>query len=771
MNMTDFSGSSSNSEALWLVEENGWNPSRQNIRESQFALGNGYLGVRGVLEETPAGSRPGTYCAGVFDRKTAQVADLVNFPNPVPFTFFTDGEKIGLTTMTADEHHRTLDLKRAVLSRRTLFRDRNGRRYDFRSHRFLSMHNKNIGVVQVELTPMDAGCSIDVHSGIDTSVANAGGSNEGWKKHFLLRETTRDKKTTNLVMDTMEKKRTVIMLSSVSHQTGKRRVFPSDDIFTLLLEKGQEVVLTKVFYVRHMPHSRTYSRELRQALQTFHRVLKKTFADLLADHVRQWQKLWAMTDVAITGDDETQRCLRFNIYHMLICGLDDGGFSSIGAKSLSGEGYRGHVFWDTEIFILPFFLFTFPGIAKSMLEYRYERLDAARELARLEQYQGAKFPWESADTGDEETPEWWRHPDGKVTGIYTQQYEHHITADIAYALHQYISATGDTPFLRDCGYEIIFETARFWASRVHYNRKKDTYEIKHVIGPDEYHEDVNNNAYTNYLALWNLVTAAGYFSIMKQQRSQGKQMCNMLALMEDEVKQWEQIATGMKFTITPEGVIEQFDGYSDLEDVVLDEWGENGLPLIPEHVRHKDLQQTTLLKQADVVMMLYLLDEWFERDKKEVNYRFYRKRTVHHSSLSPSISAIVASEIGDIHEAYRLFSSAVRMDIDDVNGNTGDGIHAASLGGTWQAAVFGFGGVRMRYGQLWLDPHLPETWTKMMFTLAWKGREITFKITDDAISARIAPSGGTGEEIIGIYGTLQTIKPDKWYSFNKEEET
>ncbi len=460
-------------DELWLIKETEFERKLQNIRESQFTLGNGYLGVRGICEEIPYDCHPGTYLSGVYDKMAAQVSELVNLPNPINFKFTIEGEKLDVVAMDVLQHRRVLNMKKALLLRQNLYQDSKGRRYDYQSLRFISQNDKNIGVMRIALTPLDAGCQIDINTGIDTSVSNAGVLSEGRKRHFRIKELGQFKRAGYLVTETLEKKYTVIYWAGFYYHINGKKTVAQDNIFRLKLKKGQSVVFTKVFCTKHFSGRTNSSLQKKSVFQIFRTAFNADFNLLLKRHIAVWEKIWKKSDIVIEGTANLQINLRFNIYHMLICGHHDNGFSSIGARTLSGEGYRGHIFWDAEIFLFPFYLFAFPKIARNMLLYRYRRLAASREIARQNGYRGAQFAWESADTGFDETPEWARNIDRTIIQIETNKLEHHITADIAYAVYKYYLATEDSKFMDDYGYEIIVETARFWTSRTVYNKRKD----------------------------------------------------------------------------------------------------------------------------------------------------------------------------------------------------------------------------------------------------------------------------------------------------------
>jgi len=475
--------------------------------------------------------------------------------------------------------------------------------------------------------------------------------------------------------------------------------------------------------------------------------------------------------VQVRGTQNLQQNLRFNIYHMLICGHYDGGFSSIGARMLSGEGYKGHVFWDTEIFVLPFYLHTNPAVAKNMLLYRYNRLDKAREIARSRGFRGAMFPWESADAGDEQTPPWAKDINGKVVRIHTHQFEHHITGDIAYALCRYHAATGDEDFMRAYGYEILFETARFWASRVAHNARKNVYEIRGVIGPDEFHENVNNDAFTNHLAKWNLATAHRMLGALRKGSPQAyKALRRKLSLRDSEARRWRTIASRMKLpAVNRKKVLEQFDGYFKLRNLPIRDSDENGIPILPARAGSKDLGKTQLIKQADVIMLMHLFPDAFSRAVKQANYEFYMARTTHKSSLSTPVCSMAACEVGDVFRAYHLFNVCLRADISNLYGNTGEGMHAASLGGTYQAIVFGFAGISVYREMLSVNPKIPHTWNELALRFLWRGARLALALTPDTAKITVLSSKSKSLKI-RVFGRVQSLDAGKQHTFRREEK-
>ena len=454
--------------------------------------------------------------------------------------------------------------------------------------------------------------------------------------------------------------------------------------------------------------------------------------------------------------------MRFNAYHLLITANPNDHRANIGAKSLSGEGYKGHVFWDTEIFMLPFYIYTQPETAKALLMYRYHCLDAAKENAIKNGFKGAQYPWESADTGEEVTPKWTH--DGKHR-IWTGEEEIHITSDVVYGILTYLTATGDVDFFLDYGAEILFETARFWDSRLEHNAAEDRYELKRVIGPDEFHEHVDNNVFTNYLTQWNLEQAISWFAALESDHPEAfAKLTQKLGLTAQEVAGWKHKAERVYIPFDQEKkLIEQFEGYFGYKHVPITEWDANSMPVYPEGYDHFNADETTLVKQPDVIMLLYVLPDAFSDEIKRINYDYYEALTMHKSSLSPSIHCIMGIEAGDTTKALQYFERSAFVDLVDNQGNTDMGMHIASAGGTWMCVVFGFGGLRVKNGRLTFKPWLPEGWDNVSFRLQWRGESVGVTVgQEDIVFTR---DGGCleplvvevmGEEVTLVAGATRT---------------
>ncbi len=640
-------------EKNWFIEEKEWDEGMQAVRESQLTLGNGFVGSRGILEELPYGARAGTYIAGLYDARGSKVPELVNLPNLVNFGITAEEEKIGIKAMRVGQHKRYLNLRTGVLLRHTLFQDTKGRRFDYQSIRFFSMDDKNTQAMRIFLTPLDANCDITVQTGIDTSITNVGGITEGRKRHFRITRVFTQKHLEFMSVRTFENKIAVCYATALRIELGKKAWYCREHPFQLNLRKNQTVCFTKLSYLNKFEDKESDNNIEKASTKALERSIKLGFNELYNRHCASWKKIWQGADIVIKGDEEAQRGLRFNMYHLLICAPRDAGKSSIAARTLSGEGYRGHIFWDAEIFILPFFLFTEPAVARNMLLYRYKRLGEARRLAKKRGFKGAMFPWESAGVGDEVTPPWAKNLDGSIIRIHTHEMEQHITADIAYAVYRYYEVTNDADFMVRYGFEILFETARFWVSRLEHNKKTDKYELKHVIGPDEFHEKVNNNAYTNWLVRRILFIACGMFLKMKKKYPYVlKLLSDKINLQQSEVKKWKRVIPKIYFSNNKGNLIEQFSGFFKRKEVKIKKLDENFMPVFPERIALKDVGKTQLVKQADVVLLLYLFCDNFDLKTKKENYYYYAPRTVHKSSLSPAIYSIVAVP----HEHFSIMS-------------------------------------------------------------------------------------------------------------------
>jgi len=430
------------------------------------------------------------------------------------------------------------------------------------------------------------------------------------------------------------------------------------------------------------------------------------FERLLAEHRERWAARWAGADIVIEGDADLQFAVRLALFH-LMASVADTGEAAVGARGLSGRGYRGHVFWDSDVFVLPFLAATHPSCARAMLQYRVRRLEAARAAAAESGWLGARFPWESAADGSDVTPTLARLANGELMRVRTGEYEEHIVADVAWAAACYLDWTGDRHFANGPGRQVMVETARYWASRIRVDENGG--HIDSVMGPDEYHAPIDDNAFTNVMARWNLKRAAGL---------DGADSSRWLALADQLIDGLDPVSRRY----------EQFAGFFDLEPLIIADVAPRRPIAADVLLGSERVGHTQVIKQADVLMLHHLVPDEVAADSLAANLDFYEPRTAHGSSLSPAVHAALLARAGRFPEALAALRIAARIDLDDLTGTTASGVHLATMGGLWQAIVFGFAGVRPRGSALVVDPRLPPEWSSLQVRLRFRGSPLTLRI-------------------------------------------
>ena len=728
---------------MWTIERNLYDQNENAVYETLFTLANGYVSFRGV-EEFSNRKIPGTYLAGVFDKSDAQVTELVNLPDPLSIRIYIDNEPLLLELVEVLDYDRKLNMKDGIVESTYILKTNSGKRISISSKRLVSRKNRNRFAVKYTIRPLNFSGKIIVENCIDNSSFN--GSLEPLNKiqHYQVLASNEEMPGISSLVCTFDKGHVIAFRTALKgkdrngENTLRFRKFRTIgqnpcELFTIFVDENEEYTVEKLGTVFSSRESCDPLKEASLELAEFY---IDGFDSELSAHTAIINEFWNQADVKIEGDDTAQLGIRFNLYHLYQC-VDDDPTVSIGARGLHGEGYKGHVFWDTEIFMFPFFLYTLPEYAKNLLLYRYNTLKGARKNAELNGYKGAQFPWESADDGLEVTPKWGQDYVGNPVRIWTGDEEFHINSDIAVALIHYFMVTGDEQFMKDYGVEILLETGRFWASRAEYNEKLDRYEINRVIGPDEFHEHVDNNVYTNYLAKWNLLKSREFYHWLKENDlTKFEVLKNQLGFSEEEVERWKNIAEKIYIPRNEsEKLIEQFEGYFNLKEYEITEWDENGLPKWPKGLDLTKLGETKLVKQPDVVMLMLVLPEEFSQEEMKANYEYYERRTMHKSSLSPSMYSIMGLKVGDTHNAYKYFMKTLLVDLEDNQGNTNNGFHAASAGGAWQCVVNGFGGMTLESdGFLNFSPWLPENWKTLTFNIVYRGSKIKVAITKNDIT-------------------------------------
>lgn len=730
-----------------------YSPEEEAVYGTVLTLGNGHLGVRGEIELEP--TIYGTTIAGVYDDAPYFYREIVNAPRVVGLQLMFNGEPLNLSTHKILRYERELDIKNGTLKSRVELETKKGARINYESTRIVHGKRKNLILLKFRFRASEDGL-LTILSPIELDTANPSYRPEILIRHYSVEELDCEGEMVYARIRTLDGRYHVGIASSVHTPWNHERSTVRSsrligEVLTLKVEGGKEYE-----FVKYVVVSSGSGNDMKSAVIGELRESKRMgFESLYEEHTEHWKKIWERAWVDIEGDDEAERGLAFSLFH-LIQSLPHDSRISLTARGIHGFGYRGHVFWDTEIYALPFFMATMPEEARRMLVYRYNNLNAARENARLNGYEGAQFPWESADDGKEATP-----PlvpldmrGEKMIRIYTGEEEHHITADIAYTVDLYYRLTGDEEFITRYGLEIILETARFWASRVRHDERKG-YVIEKVIGPDEYHEHVNNSFFTNLMAKHNLLLGVSYFR-KGLERTEWRDVIERIGVTHEEVQKWLEISEGLYIPPQREdGVYEEFDGYFELMDYTVDPY-DLGEKRLPREVR-ENLGKTRLVKQADVIAAQYLLKEWFDLGTIKKNFEYYINRTTHASSLSMPTYAIVASWLGDLELAYDYFMKCAYIDLKNIYGNTADGFHLATAGGVWQILFRGFCGVDFKGNELEIKPNLPEKWRSVRLRFFFRGSWLELTVKHDEISVRMLK--GDKEIVIKAFGKKALLKP------------
>ena len=742
---------------FWQIEEDAFDADKLRSLETLYTIGNGYFGTRGAFEEGYPKATPATLLAGVFDKIEIGKEELANVPDWLPIKLFVNGERFWLSKGGVLSYRRALDMRTAVLSRQVHWRSSAGVGLRVMIERFASLADEHVGAIRYNVT-MDEDqpaigepVEIVLSASLNLAVGNYG------LMHWEPVAQHHDGEISWLHSQTRAS--SVHLAQTMSFSTSRcdfDKELIRSDITPMIRFYGQlapEETLTAEKVVV-MYTSRDAEKPLAAALEHHHAIIQANGAQvadgghynlhiegitseqpcqqihvfdmLLAGHEKAWQRYWDISDVIIEGDEKAQRAIRYNLYQLRISDPAHDSHYSIAAKGLTGFGYHGHVFHDTEIFMLPYFTFVHPDLARNLLLYRYHLLPAARARAKLDGFEGAQFPWESTLDGGEATPGAIVHPEsGELIPVLNGSIELHITSSVAYAFWHYWDVTGDDGFMRQYGAELLLSTATFWVSRVTYDAGKGEYEINDVIGPDEWHEHVNNNAYTNVMARWNISTALDTLAWLKDADAvKAQALLRQLQLDEQKLRHWREVIAHIRIPQdTQSGLFEQFDGFFKLEHFDQEKYrgrkaSYQGL-LGVNVVKHYQI-----VKQADVLMLLTVLRQHYDLQTKRVNWDYYYPITDHDygSSLTPALHVILACELGLIEPAYDLFMKGALVDLEDQRGNSDEGIHDACCGAVWQAAILGFAGLSFSRDGYTTNPQWPDGWTRLSFKCCHKGQ-------------------------------------------------
>lgn len=743
----------------WQVTETEFRPEFVRKYESILCQGNGYMGVRAAVEEDYEKTVRYTLVAGTFDKmERKNTTELPNGADTTAAYLTADGIALRLEGENFSRYDRSLNLYNGVLSRSFEWTPREGLRLLVCSERFVSLADLHLLGQQVTVQVLEGEAEITLETGI------RGGERYG-DPHFLDMESRLEGDILQYAETTHESGITFVTGAWVtalhrdengreSRQSVEARLYP-DRILSgcrRKLRAGETLVAEKLCRVattrdKDFVCGDDWEREalIRSEKEKMQAVKRTTYTAARDASAACWERLWQQKDIAIEGNaGDDQLAFRFAVYHLTIMAPIHDNRMNIGAKGLSGKGYFGHTFWDTEVYMLPYFIWEDPRGARSLLEYRYLCLDAARKNARNYGFEGAKYPWEAAWITDPETcPE-----------DHFSKHEYHVTADVAYGIYHYYEATHDLDFMLRYGCEILFETAVFWASRLEYNAEKDCYEILDVIGPDEFTHQANNNAFTNYLAHLNLTLAAEWESWLKRSHSREYARLNSRLDLEHRAPVWRERAAKLVLPVAGENnILPQDDDFMTLPEIDLTIY-RAGEKKLRKDYPYPSYTRLKVSKQADVMNLFLLREDLFGQEVKKASLAYYEPYCVHESSLSLCAYSMLAADCGQQEEAYSFFERARAIDLGPNMKSSDEGIHAASLGGIWQCCVLGFCGVRLCGSQLRIQPNLPKNWDSVTAKLWWRGSQLEVTSTHTGVKVRVL-RGAPAIEVLTSQGLLR----------------
>jgi trehalose/maltose hydrolase-like predicted phosphorylase len=749
----------------WAVTETAFDPAENPVRETLFTLSNGFLGVRGALEEglCNADSNPGVHLAGVYYR-APHGTEYAKGPSPFPKTLhamatFADvlrvrpavgDEALDLATSRVAAHRRTLNLKDGVLERAFAWTPRAGGHVKVTSCRWVPMQHRSLAVCRYEIEALDT-TTLTLQCGIEKRVGTRERGADCWEPaastHPAAQRVVLRSRLPASGFD-------VVGMTDIDCRVdgvvpGEGRFEQRDDasllLYDMTLNPGQRLVLDLRAAVLSMRDGDAAELE---AMGGACLAQAGGVDVLLAAHRRWWHAFWSRNDILIEGDDPIQQGVRFCLFEVAQSRRPGDEHISIGSNGLTGAMHGGLYFWDNEVYVMPPLLHWEPAVARELLTYRYHTLDHARSNARALRYCGAMYAWQTI-MGEH------------VAGFYECTIgEQHINAAIPYGIDLYLDATGDDAFLWDGGAEVLVEQARFWADRVAWNARRRAYVINQITGPDEYTGFNNNNCYTNAMARWTLRYAADCINrLSAQDAERWSALAARVRWDPAEADAWRRIADGVVIPYDDAlGIHAQDEAFLDLDPVDLADISEDDLPL-EQHWPWERLMRAQLLKQPDVLLLEHLRFEAFSREQKRRDYAFYEPRTLHDSSLSPSIHAILAAETGNLDDAVYYLYRSCRLDLNNINRNTSAGIHLANCGGAWMAVVHGVAGLRFRDGIAAFRPALPRGWQRVAFGLLYRGRRLRVTLIPQRSMLELEDGDPLRVHVKGLPDTITTDQP------------
>lgn len=748
----------------WKIIEEGFDPQLHQSSESIFSLGNGKMGQRANFEECYSGeSLKGSYIAGIYYPDKTRVgwwkngypeyfAKVLNSPNWIGIKVSVDGEQLDLYTCQVENFVRTLDMKRGLLSRSFVATLNSGKKIKVESSRFLSMNEPECGLIRYSLSPLNFSGPVSFEPYLDGDVKNEDSNYDEkfWniintgasdKDAFLLAQTKKLDFRVAYVMnwDISTKN---ISISSFHNQlkAGIRIDVKANRDESIVLNKYVGVVSSLNY-----GHDQLIKKAEEKSL------LAKTagFDLMLKSHAESWENIWMHSDIKIEGDLAAQQAIRFNIFHLNQTYTGDDERLNIGPKGFTGEKYGGTTYWDTEAYCIPFFIATAPmHVTRNLLIYRYKHLQKAIENAQKLGFTNGAALYPMVTINGEEC-----HNEWEITFE-----EIHRNGAIAFAIFNYIRHTGDYSYLEEYGLEVLIAISRFWSQRANWSCEKEKYVILGVTGPNEYENNVNNNWFTNKFAVWCMKYTLEALEIVKTNNPAryntilGKTNFSI----DSETARWKDIIAKMYFPFNKElNVFMQQDGFMDKEQVMAAELPASQRP-INQHWSWDRILRSCFIKQADVLQGIYVFEDEFDTETIRRNFAFYEPRTVHESSLSPCVHAILAARTGNMPKAYEMYLRTSRLDLDDYNHEVHEGLHITSMAGTWMSIVEGFGGKRVTAGELQINPIIPQQWSSYSFRIKFKERDMEIKVSQKEVTIS---SHAKSDISLYVYNEKLTVKP------------
>lgn len=760
----------------WNIIEEKFDVETNYLDETIFSIGNGYIGMRGNFEEGYQGPKEtsveGTYINGFYESHPIKYGEpaygyaqtgqtMLNVTNSKIIKLYIDDEEFSMFSGEIESYKRVLNMKEGTLTRDVIWKSPKGKKVHIKIQRFISFTNKHLFAIRYEVVPINFSGKLTIVSALDGNVENMKTSKDprvgSALDHQPLELVKKEQSGSYGSLAHITPNTNFTLLCSMEHDLETSSDFDVENEsygqtvrtkYVIDSKEGENIVLNK--YITYYT-SRDYPVEELETKAKEALILAKNkgYKQLLESHKEFLDEFWSQASIEIKGDEALQQGIRYNEFQLLQSVGKDGK-TSIAAKGLTGQGYEGHYFWDTEIYVLPFFLYNYPEIAKKLLEYRYMILDKARQRAReMAHDKGALYPWRTIE-GEECSA---YYPAG------TAQY--HINADIIYAVKKYMEVTDDMDFLLKFGAEMIFETARLWIGLGNYIPKKNNkFCIDCVTGPDEYTAIVNNNFYTNFMAKMHLEYAYEVANLLKDRyKDDYNRLKDKINLEEVELTEWKKAADNMYLPYDEElDIYPQDDTFLEKPVWDFENTPKDNYPLLL-HYHPLVIYRHQVCKQPDVLLAMYLLGDKFTKEQKEKNYNYYEPITTHDSSLSPCVFSILAAEIGYYDKAYEYFMHTARIDLDNYHNNSQHGVHTACMGGTWMSVVNGFARMRVYDGELRFNPYVPDGWEGYKFKIKFKKNQLEINVKPDKVTYRLLD----GKNIEFYHG-------DRKIKLNKGEE-